>query len=147
MSIHKLRGGIERAPRPTRASIQRAIYDAVESLGGDGGTDKEIRKLLPATDDAERLILRRKKLDRALYMSQYAGYIVHNPRNNTYKIAPLEYYTARQKVVEDHQRHFKSKRLRPRLVKVAVSAVVDRKLLFAVAWISFFVGLLCGYAL
>lgn len=43
---------MKKAPRPIKPSNQRAVFDAIEA-GGKSFT--EIRKLLKATDDAERV--------------------------------------------------------------------------------------------
>jgi len=81
------------APRPHHGLI-RALYDTVEACGG--ANLKQIKEYLPAAIDNIGQVLRKGKLNRALYHAVYNGYLVHDPEKGYWKIAPRSYYEARQ---------------------------------------------------
>lgn len=84
----------KRAPSPARKGLMRAIYDTVDALGG--ASKQQIRKYLPAAIDDISGLVSTKKLDRAIYSSVYDGYLIHNPDNDKYFIAPIDYYKSRR---------------------------------------------------
>ncbi len=133
------------APRPTRASMLRALYDAVEAAGSVAKI-REIKELLPLTDDAHRL-LKKSAIDHGLYNAVYSGYLVHNPKDDTYRIAPLSYYEARQQVVLETRKKNAETLKTPRQSRRAKHEVVfvtNWKLTAVLSWAAFFIGLVTG---
>lgn len=90
-NVHNLE---QLAPRPTRRSKARALYDAVQSSGG-AATLPEIMELLPATDDASKWsTMTPQRIGADLYPVMKQGYLVHDDFTGTWKIAPRDYYDA-----------------------------------------------------
>jgi len=91
------------APRPTRRSLIRALYDAVEALGTDGGgTISAILGMLPVTDDAEKAY-DNKRIFHNLQQGVHSGYFTHNSVGDYFRIAPLSYYELRQTTLADRK--------------------------------------------
>jgi len=136
------------APSPHRGLI-KAIYDTIEACGG--ADLKQIKKYLPAAIDNSSQIASTKKIEKALYACVYRGYLVHNPQNDYWAIAPLSYYKTRQEVLKDLKDHPKrSGILQPRFPFEA-----DRPRFFsheqwhsviAIAAVAFILGFVVGMA-
>lgn len=98
--LHVIDGtGGKRAPSPTRKGLMRAIYETVDALGG--ASRHQIEKYLPAAIDDIKGLVRRKQLDRAIYSCVYDGYLIHNPDNDRYYVAPIDYYKARREWLQE----------------------------------------------
>lgn len=90
----------EKAPRPTRASYARSLYDAIRAVGGpaDLGT---IIELIPVTDDAQRWSTAKpKKVLQLLLNNKNYGYFAETP-DGKWIIAPRDYFDARQQHLDD----------------------------------------------
>ena len=92
----------DRAPRPANASKLRALYDAVDAIGGSANI-AEVISYLPCTDDYE-LKWKGKpiKVDgvrKNLADAVQRGYLVHNTggrtANSRWSIAPGAYFKVR----------------------------------------------------
>ncbi len=85
------------APRPSRRSKMRAIYDAVDACGGSA-TAKEVRQVLPLTDDITMFNINgdaptMRSVQQGLSSAVWSGYLVY--LNGVWKIAPVSYYRAK----------------------------------------------------
>lgn len=93
------------APRPSRRSKARALYDAIAGNGG-AATLGEIVQLLPATDDCDKWsTLNATQVAVDLRSPIYHGYLVHDSIRGIWKIAPSDYYEKRQAVMKDQLEH------------------------------------------
>jgi len=123
----------------------RALYDAVEAAGSVAKLS-EIKELLPLTDDAHRL-MKKSAINHGLYNAVYSGYLVHNPKDDTYRIAPLSYYEARQQVVLETRVKNADRPKSPRMPKRERHEVIyltNWKVVAIVGWVSFFAGVVLG---
>lgn len=95
------------APPPHHGLI-RAIYDTVDACGG--ANLAQIKKYLPAAIDNISQVLRKKRLQRALYSCVYRGYLIHDDTRKPeyWQIAPLEYYDKRQAYCKDMEARVKT---------------------------------------
>lgn len=81
------------APRPPKAGVTQAVWDELHAL--EGAKVPQLMKYMPAA------IMKRKRvtrvtLARCLDYGQRWGYFVHDPRTDTWKIAPLSYWQSRK---------------------------------------------------
>jgi hypothetical protein len=67
--------------------------------------------MLPAAITDGSQIVSMKKLEKTLYNCKYRGYLVHNPKADTYKRAPMAYYEARIEQCTRQQRASYARRL------------------------------------
>jgi len=88
------------APSPHRGLI-KALYDTVDACGG--ADLRQIKKYLPAAIDNVTQIATTRKIEKSLYSAVYRGYLVHNPQNDYWKIAPLSYYNERQRIMQENK--------------------------------------------
>ena len=88
-----------KAPRPSRASFARSLYDAIESNRGPS-TLQEIIQLIPATDDAYKWdTAQPKRVLQLLVSSKTHGYFVE--QGDRWQIAPRAFYESQQQHLED----------------------------------------------
>lgn len=91
----------EKAPRPTRRSFSRSVYDAIHSNAGASTLD-EIIQLIPATDDANKWqTATPDRVTQILKSSEQHGYVQHNPDTDRWSIATLTWYEKMQEHVKD----------------------------------------------
>ena len=89
-----------KAPRPTRASFARSLYDAVEAARGPA-TLQEIIQLIPATDDAHKWdTAKPDRVLKLLIINKTAGYCVETPEGR-WQLAPLAFYEKQQEHARD----------------------------------------------
>lgn len=95
MNVKPINPGARLAPRPTRSSYARSLYDAVESCAGPC-TLQEILELIPGTDDAFRW--NEAKPTRVLTLLDsgvYQGYLAQTPDHKRWQVASNDYYLSR----------------------------------------------------
>jgi hypothetical protein len=90
----KMKAVLDRAPLPKRGII-RAVVETVQGLGG--ATEQQVYKYLPASILKSDQVITHKKLKSALISGVYRGYLVHDPKLNQYKLAPMSYFQERCK--------------------------------------------------
>jgi len=88
------------APSPHRGLI-KALYDTVDACGG--ADMRQIKKYLPAAIDNVAQVATTRKIEKSLYSAVYRGYLVHNPQNDYWKIAPISYYNERQRIMQENK--------------------------------------------
>lgn len=85
---------MKKAPRPIKPSNQRAVFDAIEA-GGKSFT--QIRKLLRATDDAERVKgMTVKQTRKATENLIYRGRVIKV--DGKFMIAPIDHFLEKNNV-------------------------------------------------
>jgi hypothetical protein len=82
------------APQPRRG-LAKLVYQVVKELGG--ASTEQIKKYLPAVSDDVHDFLDKKKFENCLYSCVYSGYLITD--GDKYRLAPLDYYEARQEIV------------------------------------------------
>jgi hypothetical protein len=135
---------VEKAPRPSKASYARSLYDAIRAIGGPADL-QTIIEIIPATDDAARWSKAKPlKVLELLVSNRGFGYFVETP-DGKWIIAPREYYDKRQQhhidvrsgaVPRDRPQHRKS-------VEEIIKVVHAEKIEIACALVS---GILIGLA-
>jgi len=83
-----------RAPEPSFGLVL-AVYRTVEAYGL--ASESEVYELLPAAIEKSSQVVTKKKVHATLYSAVYAGYLCTD--KGKYKVAPIEYYTARQRII------------------------------------------------
>lgn len=106
-------GKTDYAPRPHHGLV-RALYDTVDACGG--ANLEQIKKYLPAAVDNIAQVLRKKRLQRALYNAVYSGYLIHDDTKAKayWQIAGIDYYTARQAHVKEIEARHAGQQREPR---------------------------------
>lgn len=136
--------GHRHAPAPQRGMIL-ALYQAIDA--GEIVNEDEIIELLPATDAAPQAF-DKAKVHHGLLNGKSYGYFVHEPKSDTWRIAPRDYYDARQKYLNDPRRH---RTARPRKAKQGRREVVrivhDWKYSLAFGALTFLIGIAVGMQL
>lgn len=82
------------APQPRRG-LAKLVYQVVSELGG--ASEAQIKKYLPVVAENVDDLLNKKKFESCLYSCVYSGYLITD--GSKYRIAPLDYYEARQEIV------------------------------------------------
>ena len=89
-----------KAPRPTKASYVRSLYDAIRAIGGPADL-QTIIDIIPATDDAARWSKAKpRKVLELLVCNRSFGYFAETT-DGKWVIAPRTYYDARQQHMTD----------------------------------------------
>ena len=84
------------APRPTRKSLARSLYDALVSLNGPAPVD-QIREMLPATDDAEKWSTATPaRIEGILKTTVYQGYVMPDAIDGRWRVATRQFYEQAQ---------------------------------------------------
>jgi hypothetical protein len=134
------------APRPQRRSLVRVLYDTVDAIGGDGATLTEIVSYLPAAIEADEtdIIIDVERIRLNLQTQVHAGYFIFNPTEQRYRIAPMSYYQACRKRLQESRAN--SNPLAPRPPPVVLAPPRDyRNVWIAGAFgLGIWVGLLIG---
>ena len=97
-----------KAPLPNKG-LTKAVCECVDALGE--ATASEVRRMLPAAITDGSQIVSMRKLEKTLYNAKYRGYLIHNPKTDTYKRAPMAYYEARVEQCTRQQRESYARRL------------------------------------
>lgn len=93
---------LNKAPRPTRRSFSRSVYDAILAAGGEA-TLQEVVDLVLATDDATKWETNSPaRVTEVLNSALAHGYLVHDDRKRTWLIAPRSYYEERQEYIRSN---------------------------------------------
>ena len=136
-----------KAPLPKRGII-RAVVETVQGLGG--ATEGQVYKYLPASITNSNQVITHKKLKAALISGVYRGYLVHDPDNDHYKLAPLAYYQARCKYFDElpsSDGRAPTNRLEPKIdmpdIPLVWSGWMPLIIIASIAW-GFLAGLYVG---
>lgn len=114
----------ELAPRPTRKSLARSLYDALVSLNGPAPVD-QIREMLPATDDAEKWSTATPaRIEGILKTTVYQGYVMPDAVPGRWRIGTRQFYD----LAQAHIREGALEREHRRLDELTDLATVDSQL-------------------
>lgn len=91
----------KKAPPPQRG-MSKAIYETLDTLSGPA-TFKEVWDLLPAAIDNSHQLGTKKKIHQTITGMVYRGYFIHDNAADRWSIAPLSYYEARQKYIDERK--------------------------------------------
>jgi len=136
------------APSPHRGLI-KALYDTIDACGG--ADLRQIKKYLPAAIDSSSQVASTRKIEKSLYSAVYRGYLVHNPQNDYWKIAPISYYNERQRVMQDLKDHPTShtgmrKRLQMEVDQSRFFSHEQWHTIIAITTVAFILGFVVGMA-
>ena len=112
------------APQPKRGLL-KAVFDTVEGLGG--ASETEVYKYLPAAITASSQVVTHKKLKAALTSAVYRGFLIYDPANRKFRIAPMTYYKARVEYMDNLE-------LKPPRIKARETVEIDTVTDLPVAW-------------
>lgn len=135
------------APSPQRG-LAKAVFTTVEAIGGNANM-KQVLDLLPAAIEDSTSIGKKRVYD-ALHYCKNAGYLVHEPKSDTWRIAPMSYYEARQKWRLDPTRDKRTRRqgaraINPSTPEPLTIREVDWLFTTTLAVITFLAGAVLGF--
>jgi hypothetical protein len=140
------------APRPTRKSIARALYDTVDAIGGPA-TLRQIVDLLPSTDDYDRVINGKGQILHHLQQCGWQGYLVHNSENDRWQLAPISFYNDRRALIKQADVRSRAKDDKPIKpdnvyeVSTLKNKQIDSLVFLLGISLAFVTGIIAGYAL
>lgn len=101
----------ELAPRPTRKSLARSLYDALMVLNGPAPVD-QIKEMLPATDDADKWSTATPtRIENILKTTVYQGYVMPDAITGRWRVATRQFYDQAQAHIRDGQLDREHRRL------------------------------------